>query len=103
MKNQSKLKKAAGDAFKTYYAKSALRYGGDIINMRFAMELIELKNRISDTIQGLPLQKLKIALDFLEDLQRSDEEETQSLLEEAGFIEDYRQAKEDIRTGKTTG
>lgn len=65
------------------------------------MELIEIKNKIHNTIEGMPLKKLLIALDFLQDLQRSDEDETEALLSEAGFIEDYRQAKEDIRTGKT--
>jgi len=65
------------------------------------MESIEIKNKILNTIEELPPEKLKMALDLLEDLQRSDEEETQALLKEPGFIEDYRQAKEDIRTGKT--
>ena len=65
------------------------------------MELIEIKNKIHNAIEGMPLKKLMIALDFLQDLQRSDEDETQALLSEAGFTEDYRQAKEDIRMGKT--
>ena len=65
------------------------------------MEAITIKNKIKNTIEELPPEKLKIVLDFLEDLQRSDEEETQALLSEAGFIEDYRQAKKDIRTGNT--
>jgi hypothetical protein len=65
------------------------------------MELTEMKNKIHNTVNALPPQKLKIALDFLQDLQRTDEDETQALLSEPGFIEDYRQAKEDIRTGKT--
>ncbi len=65
------------------------------------MELTEIKNKIHNTVNELPPQKLKVALDFLQDLQRTDEEETQALLSEPGFIEDYRQAKEDIRTGNT--
>jgi hypothetical protein len=65
------------------------------------MEPIEIKDKIHNTIEGLPAKKLRIALDFLEDLQRSDQAETQALLNEAGFIEDYRQAKKDIRTGQT--
>jgi len=64
------------------------------------MEMSEIKNRIRDTIEQLPADKLKIALDFLEDLQQSEEDATEALLNEPGFIEDYRQAKEDIRTGK---
>ena len=65
------------------------------------MEAITMKKKIKNTIEGLSPEKLKIVLDFLEDLQRSDEEETQALLNEVGFIEEYRQAKEDIRTGNT--
>ena len=65
------------------------------------MEVMEIKNKIRNTIEGLPYEKLKIALDFLEDLQRSEEDETQALLNEPGFMEDYRQAKEDIRSGQT--
>jgi len=65
------------------------------------METIEIKNKIRDTLEGLSPEKLKMALEFLEDLQRSEEEETQVLLNEPGFKEDYRQAKEDILTGKT--
>jgi len=34
-------------------------------------------------------------------LKRTDEEETQLLLDDIGFMEEYRQAKEDIRTGQT--
>ena len=65
------------------------------------MEISEIINRIEDTIKALPLQKLKIALDFLEDLKQSDEEETRILLNDPAFMEDYRAAKEDIRTGQT--
>lgn len=64
------------------------------------MELSEIKNKIEGAIKALPPQKLKIALDFLEDLKRSDEDETRILLNDPGFMEDYRAAKEDIRTGK---
>jgi hypothetical protein len=69
--------------------------------MRTAMELIEIKNKIHEAINVLSAQKLKIALDFLEDLKCSDEDETEALLTASGFMKDYRQAKKDIRTGKT--
>jgi hypothetical protein len=69
--------------------------------MREVMEISEIKSRIEGAINALTPQKLKIALEFLEDLQRSDEEETRILLNDPGFMEDYRAAKEDIRTGKT--
>jgi PHD/YefM family antitoxin component YafN of YafNO toxin-antitoxin module len=65
------------------------------------MELSEIKSKIEDTIKTLPPDKLKIVLDLLEDLKRTDEEETQLLLDDIGFMEEYRQAKEDIRTGQT--
>jgi hypothetical protein len=65
------------------------------------MELTEIKNKIHNTVNDLTPQKLIVALDFLQDLQRTDEEETQALLSQPDFIEDYRQAKEDIRTGNT--
>ncbi len=65
------------------------------------MKISEIKNRIRDTIEQLPAEKLRMALDFLEDLQQSEEDATEALLNEPGFIEDYRQAKKDIRTGKT--
>lgn len=65
------------------------------------MELMEIKDRLHNTINVLPPQKLKIALDFLEDLKRSDEDETEALINDPGFMKDYRQAKKEIRTGKT--
>lgn len=65
------------------------------------MEPMEIRGKIQDAIKGLPLQKLKVALNFLEDLKQSDEAETQALLNEPDFLEDYRQAKEDIQTGNT--
>ena len=65
------------------------------------MELSEIKTKIEHTVKALPAHKLKIALDLLEDLKRTDEEETQFLLDDIEFMEEYRQAKEDIRTGQT--
>ena len=65
------------------------------------MESMEIKGRIHDTIQQLPPQKLRIALDFLEDLRQSDEDVSEELLYMSGFMEEYRHAKEDIRTGRT--
>lgn len=65
------------------------------------MELSEIKTKIEHTVKTLPAHKLKIALDLLEDLKRTDEEETQFLLDDIEFMEEYRQAKEDIRTGQT--
>jgi len=65
------------------------------------MEPVTIKNKIKNTIDGLPIEKLKITLDFLEDLQRSDDDETRALLNGTGFIADFRQAKKDIRSGNT--
>jgi len=65
------------------------------------METIEIKNKIQTAIERLSQEQLQMALDLLEDLQRSEDDETSSLLNEPGFIEDYRQAQTDIRTGQT--
>lgn len=65
------------------------------------MNTLEIKNKIRDAIERLPTEKLKTALDFFEDLEKSEEDETQALLNGPGFIEDYRQAKKDIKEGKT--
>ena len=65
------------------------------------MEITEIKSKIHNAINELPPQKLMAALDFLVDLQRSDQEETKALLSDPVFVDDYRNAKEDIRTGNT--
>jgi PHD/YefM family antitoxin component YafN of YafNO toxin-antitoxin module len=49
----------------------------------------------------MPPEKLDAVLYFLDDLQRSSEDETSMLMSDPGFMKDYREAKEDIRTGKT--
>jgi len=67
------------------------------------METVETRTRIHQVIDEMPMEKLEAVLDFLEDLQRSSEEETGLLLGEPGFREDYLEAKEDIRTGETVG
>jgi hypothetical protein len=69
--------------------------------MGIIMESIEIINRIQATVKMLPLKKLEIALDFLEDLKISDEAETEALLNDFGFLEEYRQAKNDIQSGNT--
>lgn len=69
--------------------------------MRMIMKSTEIINKIQDAVKMLPPQKLKIALDFLEDLKQSNEEETQLLLNDADFMEEYRQAKDDIQSGNT--
>ncbi len=65
------------------------------------MATLETRNRIYSVIEVMPLEKLDAALAFLEDLQRSSEEETAILLGDTSFMRDYREAKEDIRRGKT--
>jgi PHD/YefM family antitoxin component YafN of YafNO toxin-antitoxin module len=65
------------------------------------MGTVNTKNRILDTINTMPLEKLDAVLSFLEDLQRSSDDETAMLLSDPGFVRDYREAKEDIRTGST--
>ncbi|MFA6009978.1 MAG: hypothetical protein WC799_08335 [Desulfobacteraceae bacterium] len=65
------------------------------------MKQYEIETKLHDVIKLLPPHKLKIALDFLEDLTINDEDETKLLLKEPGFLEDYKQAKKDIQTGNT--
>ncbi|QTA89673.1 hypothetical protein [Desulfonema magnum] len=65
------------------------------------MELAEIKNDIQNTIGKLSPDKLKIALEFLKELHETEEEETRLPLSTPGFVEDYREAKEDMKTGKT--
>lgn len=64
---------------------------------------VETRNRIHNAINEISPEKLDAVLSFLEDLQRSSEEETAILMSDPGFLEDYQQAKKDIRTGKTVG
>jgi PHD/YefM family antitoxin component YafN of YafNO toxin-antitoxin module len=49
----------------------------------------------------MPPEKLDAVLAFLDDLTRSSEDETAMLMSDPGFMKDYQDAKEDIRTGKT--
>jgi len=69
--------------------------------MGITMESTEIISKIQNAVKMLPPQKLEIALDFLEDLKISDEAETEALLNEPGFLEEYRQAKADIQSGNT--
>ena len=65
------------------------------------MGTVNTKNRILDTINTMPLEKLDAVLAFLEDFQRNSEDETAMLMSDPNFVKDYREAKEDIRTGNT--
>lgn len=64
------------------------------------MGTVETRTRIHSTIDTMPPEKLDAVLSFLDDLQRSSEDETARLMSDPGFMRDYREAKEDIRTGK---
>jgi PHD/YefM family antitoxin component YafN of YafNO toxin-antitoxin module len=68
---------------------------------RAVMGTVETRKRIHSTIDEMPLEKLDAVLSFLEDLERSSEDETAMLMSDPGFMGDYKEAKEDIRTGKT--
>lgn len=65
------------------------------------MGTMETRDRIHNTINHMPPEKLDAVLSFLEDLQKSSEDETAMLMSDPGFIKDYQEAKEDIRTGNT--
>lgn len=65
------------------------------------MGIVETRDRIHSAINQMPPEKLDAILSFLEDLQRSSEDETAMLMSDPGFVKDYQDAKEDIRAGKT--
>ena len=65
------------------------------------MGTMETRDQIHNAINHMPPEKLDAVLSFLDDLQRSSEDETARLMCDPGFMRDYREAKEDIRTGKT--
>jgi len=65
------------------------------------MGTVETRNRIHSTVDNMPLEKLDAVLSFLEDLERSSEDETAMLLSDPDFIKEYREAKEDIRNNRT--
>jgi len=65
------------------------------------MGTVETRNQIHNVINQMPPEKLDAVLSFLDDLQRSNEDETARLMSAPGFMKDYREAKEDIRAGKT--
>jgi hypothetical protein len=65
------------------------------------MGTLETRNRIHSTINEMPAEKLDAVLSFLEDLQRSNDDETAMLMSDPGFMKDFRKAKEDMRSGKT--
>jgi PHD/YefM family antitoxin component YafN of YafNO toxin-antitoxin module len=65
------------------------------------MGTLEIRNRIHSAINAMPPEKLDAVLSFLEDLQRSSEDETAMLISDPDFAKDFKEAKEDIRTGKT--
>lgn len=66
------------------------------------MGTAETKNRIYSVLDAMPLDKLDAVLAFLDDLQRSGEDETALLMNEPGFIRDYREAKEGIIRTRNT-
>jgi PHD/YefM family antitoxin component YafN of YafNO toxin-antitoxin module len=65
------------------------------------MGTMETRDQIHNVINHMSPEKLDAVLSFLDDLQRSSEDETARLMSDPGFMKDYREAKEDIRTGKT--
>lgn len=65
------------------------------------MGTMETRDQIHNVINHMPPEKLDAVLSFLDDLQRSSEDETARLMSDPGFMKDYREAKEDVRTGKT--
>lgn len=65
------------------------------------MGIVETINRIHVAINPISPEKIDAVLSFLEDLQRSSEEDTSMPMSYSEVMQDYRQVKKDIRTGKT--
>ncbi len=65
------------------------------------MGTAEARKIIHSAIDAMTPEKLDAVLTFLDDLQRSSEDETVMLLSDPDFVKDYQEGKEDIRTGKT--
>jgi len=67
------------------------------------MGTMETRNQIHSVINSMPPEKLDAVLSFLDDLRRNSEDETALLMSDPGFVRDYQEAKEDIRTGEVVG
>jgi len=65
------------------------------------MGTVDTRTRIHSTIDTMPPEELDAVLSFLEDLRRSSADETAILTSDPDFMQDYREAKENIRTGAT--
>ncbi len=65
------------------------------------MGTVETRNTIHNTINNISPEKLNAVLSFLEDLQKSGEEETAILMADPDFVKDYQEAKEDIQNSQT--
>ena len=65
------------------------------------MGTVETRNIIHSTIDTIPPEKLTAVLAFLEDLKRSSEDETSMLMSDPAFMQDFNEAREDIRNKKT--
>lgn len=65
------------------------------------MGITETREQIHNAINTIPPEKLDFVLDFLDDLQRTSADETRLLLNLPGLLNDFQEAREDLRTGKT--
>jgi len=67
------------------------------------MSPVELLERAKDRLSELSPERLRVADDFLAYLaDRETDEATEELLALPGFLEDLRQAEEDIAAGRLT-
>jgi hypothetical protein len=67
------------------------------------MTTAEQRKAARETLDGLPPDKLKVAVEFLRYLQeRASEEATEELLRIPGLLEDLAEARKEIAAGKGT-
>lgn len=67
------------------------------------MTTTELRQLAKETLEGLPLDQLKVAVEFLRYLdERASVEATEELLKIPGILQDLAEAEKDIAEGRTT-
>lgn len=67
------------------------------------MTIAEQRKAAREALDGLPPDKLKVAVEFLRYLEgRASEEATEELLKIPGLLDDIQEAEKEIATGKGT-
>lgn len=67
------------------------------------MSPMEILHQAKERLERLSEDRLRVAADFLAYLEeRESNEATEELLQIPGFLEDFRRAEEEVRTGRLT-